>query len=200
LNGTVENDSLLGPRFEDALVYALHAHDGHLRKGSRVPYVSHLLGVCALVLEDGGGEDEAIAALLHDAVEDQGGLERLDDIRSRFGERVAQIVAECSDSFETPKRPWRERKDGYLAHLEEASPEALRVSLADKVYNARTILGDYRQLGDALWERFTASREETLWYYRSLTDEYARLRPGPLVDELEGVVAELERAVAGTTS
>ena len=191
-----EHSSAIGPRFEEALVYALHAHDGHARKGSNVPFVSHLLGVCALVLEDGGNEDEAIGALLHDAVEDQGGLERLDDIRSRFGERVARIVEECSDSFETPKRPWRERKDAYIAHLDEASPEATRVSLADKVYNARTILDDYRQLGDALWERFTASREETLWYYRSLTNGYSRLRPGPLASELERIVSELEQAIA----
>ena len=176
-------------------MYALHAHDGHVRKGSGVPYVSHLLGVCALVLEDGGDEDEAIAALLHDAVEDAGGYERLDDIRTRFGDRVADIVEACSDSFETPKRPWRERKDRYVEHLADASPEALRVSLADKVYNVRTILADYRVLGDELWERFTASREEALWYYRSLADEFERLRPGALADELERVVAELERTV-----
>ena len=131
--------------------------------------------------------------LLHDAVEDQGGLERLDDIRDRFGERVARIVEECSDSFETPKRPWRERKQQYLEHLEQASPEGLGVSLADKVYNARATLGDYHELGDQLWQRFNASRDEILWYYRALADEFARLRPGPLASELERNVSELEQ-------
>ena len=190
---TMTEPTVLGARFEEALVYALHAHADHRRKGSNVPYVGHLLGVCALVLEDGGGEDEAIAALLHDAVEDSGGFERLDDIRTEFGERVAAIVEACSDSFETPKRPWQERKDDYIAHLEEAAPEALRVSLADKVYNARAILGDYRGIGDELWPRFTGSRDGTLWYYGTLADAFLRLRPGPLADELDRVVTELER-------
>ncbi len=185
-------DNRFVARLVDAVEYALSAHRGQLRKGTSIPYVSHLLAVCALVLEAGGGEDEAIAALLHDAVEDAGGQERLDDIRERFGERVARIVAECTDSYETPKRPWKERKTEYLAHLEHASPEGLRVSLADKLHNARAILQDHAEVGDELWARFAGQRDGTLWYYRSLADAYVRLQPGPSARELERVVAALE--------
>ena len=182
----------LGHRFEEALAYAFHVHGGQTRKGSETPYVGHLLGVCALVIEDGGDEDEAIAALLHDAAEDAGGRERLEDIRARFGDRVADVVAQCSDTFETPKPPWRERKEAYLAHLGAASAEALRVGLADKVYNAGAVLRDYRELGEQLWSRFNAGRDDSLWYYRALADTYARLKPGPLAAELERLVSELE--------
>lgn len=182
----------LGHRFEEALAYAFHVHGGQTRKGSETPYVGHLLGVCALVIEDGGDEDEAIAALLHDAAEDAGGRERLEDIRARFGDRVADVVAQCSDTFETPKPPWRERKEAYLAHLGEASAEALRVGLADKVYNAGAVLRDYRELGEQLWSRFNAGRDDSLWYYRALADAYARVKPGPLAAELERLVSELE--------
>lgn len=182
----------LGHRFEEALAYAFHVHGGQTRKGSETPYVGHLLGVCALVIEDGGDEDEAIAALLHDAAEDAGGRERLEDIRARFGDRVADVVAQCSDTFETPKPPWRERKEAYLAHLGEASAEALRVGLADKVYNAGAVLRDYRELGEQLWSRFNAGRDDSLRYYRALADAYARLKPGPLAAELERLVSELE--------
>ena len=181
----------LGPRFEEAVTYALRAHGSQSRKGTGVPYVAHLLGVAALVLEDGGSEDEAIAALLHDAVEDQGGVERLADIERRFGPVVARIVDGCSDTDVTPKPPWPERKQAYLEHLRTAPPEVLRVSLADKVYNARAILFDYRRVGDELWGRFDPSSDQ-LWYYRSLADVYRRVSKSPLVDELSRVVAELE--------
>jgi len=137
----------LGCRFEQAVLYATHVHGGHVRKGTTIPYLAHLLAVTTLVLEDDGKEDDAIAALLHDAAEDQGGTERLNDIRLRFGQRVAEIVAACSDTLETPKPPWRERKEAYLQHLESAPDEVLRISLADKLHNIRAITLDYERLG-----------------------------------------------------
>jgi (p)ppGpp synthase/HD superfamily hydrolase len=127
----------LGPRFDEALAYAADAHAGQVRKGTSIPFVAHLLAVTALVLEDDGDEDHAIAALLHDAPEDAGGRDRLDDIRRRFGDRVADIVEACSDTFEVPKPAWRPRKERYLTHLETAPDDVLRVSLADKVHNLR---------------------------------------------------------------
>jgi (p)ppGpp synthase/HD superfamily hydrolase len=150
-------------RFEAALTYAAHLHRDQTRKGTDIPYVGHLLGVASLVIEDGGSEDEAIAGLLHDAVEDQGGAPRLEDIRTRFGEGVAAIVAGCTDAHTIPKLPWRQRKEAYLAHLREATADVLRVSAADNLYNARAILEDYRALGEALWPRFSEGRDEILW-------------------------------------
>ena len=182
----------LTQRFTDALAYATEVHAGQSRKGTSVPYVAHVLGVCALVLEDGGGEDEAIAALLHDAVEDGGGRPRLEDIRRRFGDRVAGIVWACSDTDETPKPPWKERKARYIAHVREAGPDARRVSCADKLHNARSILRDYRALGERLWDRFNASAEDNLWYYRALVEAFRQPDRSSLVDELERVVGELE--------
>ena len=182
----------LTQRFTDALAYATEVHAGQWRKGTSVPYVAHVLGVCALVLEDGGGEDEAIAALLHDAVEDGGGRPRLEDIRRRFGDRVAGIVWACSDTDETPKPPWKERKARYIAHVREAGPDARRVSCADKLHNARSILRDYRALGERLWDRFNASAEDNLWYYRALVEAFRQPDRSSLVDELERVVGELE--------
>jgi (p)ppGpp synthase/HD superfamily hydrolase len=188
----------LGVRFEHALQYAHAVHAGQTRKGTEIPYIAHLLGVASLVIEDGArtgelSEDEAIAALLHDAAEDQGGEERLADIRERYGDRVADIVAACSDTFEEPKPPWRERKQEYLDHLrEETYTGILRVSLADKVNNARAILTDYREIGDELWSRFHPEAD-TEWYYRSLADIFAERKPGLLSDELTRIVEELER-------
>lgn len=180
-------------RFEDAFRYAAEAHAGQRRKGTDTPYIAHLMAVTALVLEDGGDEDEAIAALLHDAVEDQGGRERLDDIRARFGERVARIVEGCTDSFTTPKPPWFERKQQYVEHARHASADVARVSAADKVQNAGAILRDYRASGDKVWKRFNASREQILWYYRALVDAFAEAGGGRLVRELDRIVTELER-------
>ena len=185
--------SLLTSRFDAAIAYAVDIHRTQYRKGTAVPYVGHLLGVAALVLEEGGSEDEAIAGLLHDAVEDQGGAPRLADIRARFGDRVADIVAGCTDADTTPKPPWRERKAAYLAHLLHAPAEVLRVSAADKLYNARAILADYRELGEALWPRFNMGRSEILWYYRGLVEAFRTGRPGRLTDELARTVDELER-------
>jgi GTP pyrophosphokinase len=176
----------------EALAYATQVHAGQSRKGTSVPYVSHVLGVCALVLEDGGGEDEAIAALLHDAVEDGGGPPVLAEIRRRFGDRVADIVRACSDTDETPKPPWKARKARYIAQLRAAGPGARRVSCADKLHNARSILRDYRLVGERLWDRFSAPPEEQLWYYRALVDAFRQPGRTALVDELERVVGELE--------
>jgi len=182
----------LTERFDKAVAYAGLVHGGQPRKGTSIPYVSHLLAVCALVLEDGGDEDEAIAALLHDAVEDGGGAPRLEHIRLHFGNRVASIVQACSDTDQIPKPPWKERKTRYIAHIRDASPEARRVSCADKVHNARSILRDYRALGEELWKRLNASGDETLWYYRELVRAFRQPDATPVVDELDRVVSDLE--------
>ncbi len=187
---------MLGERFEQALVYAARLHAHQERKGSGVPYIAHLLAVAALVLEDGGDEDEAIAALLHDAAEDQGGLATLEDIRRRFGARVADIVAACSDTFVTPKPPWKARKTAYLEHLRDAPPSVRRVSLADKLHNARALLRDYRREGERTWARFTGGREGTLWYYRTLVEVFQATGEDAHTRELARTVAELERLAA----
>ena len=160
---------MLTSSFEKALVYAYRVHADQKRKGSGIPYITHLLAVTALVLEAGGNETEAIGALLHDAVEDQGGRERLVEIKEKFGPEVAAIVEGCSDALEKPKPEWWERKRRYLAHLPEASPSVLLVSVADKLHNARCIVADYREIGEGLWRRFNTGKEGTLWYYQELT-------------------------------
>lgn len=191
---------MLSARFSEALVFAARLHAAQVRKGGDTPYVSHLLAVAALVLEQGGDEDEAIAALLHDAVEDQGGKPVREVIARCFGERVAEIVDGCTDADTIPKPPWRERKEAYVAHVRHASPSVRLVSAADKVSNARAILADYRQVGEAVWARFKGGREGTLWYYRALIAAFREAGPTPLVDELDRVVTELERlAAAGAT-
>jgi (p)ppGpp synthase/HD superfamily hydrolase len=165
-----------------------------------VPYFGHLLGVTAIVIETGSTEDEVIAALLHDAAEDQGGRATLERIRAEFGASVADIVESCSDSLGEPKPPWRERKRAYLEHLEkEATEPALRVSLADKLHNVRTIVVDYRDLGEALWDRFNAERDEVLAYYRALAGIFSRRMPGALAGELSATVAELDGLVAAVS-
>ncbi len=183
----------LTARFAEALAYSAQLHTGQVRKATAIPYVSHLLAVCALVLEDGGGEDEAIAALLHDGPEDAGGHAALQEIRERFGDHVAHIVEECSDTLEHPKPPWRERKQRYLAHLEHASDEALRVSLADKLHNVRSINRDLAIHGEQVWKRFNASRQETICNYVKLAEVFARRRPGPMANELTHQVEKLKQ-------
>lgn len=187
---------MLTQRFEEAIVWATRLHGQQTRKGAGTPYLAHLLAVTSLVLEHGATEDEAIAALLHDAIEDQGGATTREQIRLRFGPTVEKIVVECSDSEVTPKPPWRERKEAYIAHIAHASPSARLVSLADKLHNARAILADYRLIGEALWTRFTGGREGTLWYYRTLADVFQTVHPHPLTDELARVVAEIEGLVS----
>ena len=185
---------ILSTRFDEALVYASQLHREQLRKGSPTPYVAHLLAVTALVLENGGDEDEAIAALLHDAMEDQGGRPTLEEIRRRFGARVAEIVEGCSDADTVPKPPWRERKERYIAHLTEATSSMLLVTAADKLHNARSIVADLRRQGDAVWQLFKGGKEGTLWYYREVLVALRRRSAAPaLVEQLAAVVAEMER-------
>ena len=182
------------PRFLAALNYAATLHADQVRKATSIPYVSHLLSVAGIAIEHGADEDEAIAALLHDAPEDCGGMPVLAEIRARFGEQVAEIVAACSDTFETPKPPWAERKVKYIVHVRAASPSVRLVSMSDKLHNARAILSDYRQLGDAVFSRFKRGESQSvLWYYRRLADEFnAADATSPLAQELDRVVAELE--------
>jgi (p)ppGpp synthase/HD superfamily hydrolase len=181
------------PRFEDALGYAYRLHARQQRKGSGAPYVTHLLAVAALVGENGGDDEQMMAALLHDAVEDQGGLPQLEAIRHRFGERVAAIVRSCSDSFDTPKPPWRERKEAHLTHLETAEPSVLLVALADKVHNARSIVADLRQHGIAALDKFKGGRDGTLWYYPALVSIFDRRGLQVLAGELHRIVDEMLR-------
>ena len=190
----------LSPDFNEALAFAASLHNSQLRKGTQIPYIAHLLAVAGLVLEYGGTEDEAIAALLHDAVEDQGGRATLDRIRRRFGSSVADIVESCSDTDVEPKPEWRERKERYLLHLAQASPSVLLVSAADKLHNATAILRDYRNLGDAIWGRFKGGSTGTLWNYRALVQTYLAVGNPPIVQDLNRVVTELEDAVASSTS
>jgi (p)ppGpp synthase/HD superfamily hydrolase len=205
-------------RYAEALELAYELHKHQYRKGTEIPYLSHLLAVSALVMEHGGGEDEAIAALLHDAVEDAGkvlqsvravlgdsrisqseaGVRVLEHIRQRFGEAVAQIVRECGDTETEPKPPYLERKQAYLRHLTEASPPARLVSAADKLHNLRAIVADYRTHGEALWQRFVSEAETieekrrlTLWYYRELAKEFSSDGGSRLIG------AELERLLSG---
>ena len=185
----------LTSRFDAALVYASQLHRSQIRKGTNIPYISHLLAVTALVLEHGGDEDEAIAALLHDAVEDQGGIETRQEILQRFGERVGAIVDGCTDTDQTPKPPWLERKKAYIEHLREAPPSVRLVSAADKLHNARSILRDYGDLGDALWSRFNSTKEQNRWYYREVVKALRNGEHSKLVAELDAVVSELDRAL-----
>jgi (p)ppGpp synthase/HD superfamily hydrolase len=185
-----------GEKFEDALIYATQLHREQWRKGSEVPYITHLLAVAAIVGENDGTENEVVAALLHDAPEDRGGKDRLEDIRVRYGDEVAEIVDGCTDTYEDPKPEWRPRKEAYVAHVAEAPPSVRLVSAADKLHNARSILADLRAVGNELWDRFTGGREGTLWYYRALVEAYAGVGSNPIVEELDRVVREIE-ALAG---
>jgi (p)ppGpp synthase/HD superfamily hydrolase len=186
----------LTPKFVEAMAYAAKKHATQTRKGSDTPYLGHLLSVAGFVIEADGTETEAIAALLHDAAEDQGGEATLAEIREKFGDEVAEIVGECSDTFEMPKPPWRERKQRYVDHLPEASDAAILVSLADKLHNARAILRDYREVGDRLWQRFSVQDPQLhLWYYRSLLDVYAQRVDNWMVDELREVIDKLEQGI-----
>jgi len=189
------NPTKLGPKLQRAFHYAAKCHEGQARKGTAVPYLSHLMAVTSLVLEAGGDEEMAIAALLHDVVEDCGGMPRLREIRKRFGPRVAGIVEGCTDSFVEPKPDWVERKRAYLEEVTHADAETRLVSASDKLHNVRTILSDYRKDGDAIWVRFNGKKEGTLWYYRALSDEYART-PNRITRELEIAVCQLEHEVA----
>jgi len=186
----------LSTRFEEALTFATRLHADQARKGTTIPYISHLLAVTSIVLEQGGNEDEAIAALLHDAIEDQGGASTREEIRRRFGETVVEIVNGCTDAEVVPKPPWRRRKEAYIAHLRDAPASVRLVSAADKLHNARAILADYRSVGESLWKRFHGGKTGTLWYYRTLVDVLRKTGPAPLFEELERVVSEIETLTA----
>ena len=190
-----EHPTMLSQRFADAVGYASRIHRGQTRRDR--PYVAHLLRVAGLVLEDGGTEDEAIAALLHDAAEDQGGYARLRQIRRRYGDDVAEIVDACTDSYEDPPPPWRARKQRYIDHLPEAPPSALRVSLADKVDNVSTLLHHMPDRGTAARSAIPhEAGEDVCWYYASLARRFTVLLPGARADELDRLAAVLVRCCA----
>lgn len=181
-------------RFREALDFAARIHAEQTRKSTDIPYIAHLLGVASIAIEYGAHETEAIAALLHDAAEDCGGVEMLEKIREMFGPDVAAIVDGCTDTYEEPKPSWPERKAKYIAHLRISSPSVRLVSCADKLHNARSILMDYRQLGDAVFDRFKKkSRFSIIWYYKALAREFMRADPNPLAQELARVVDKIER-------
>ncbi len=178
----------LGTRFDEAIFYSHNLHRAQFRKGTSIPYISHLMAVTSLVLEHGGTEDQAIAALLHDAAEDAGGEPTLNEIRVQFGDSVAAIVADCTDAWSDPKPPWRARKEAYLQSMLAKPQSSLLVSLADKTHNAEAIRQDYLELGDALWSRFNGGADGTRWYYFTLLTVFQNKMPGPLTRRLERAV------------
>ena len=187
-------------RLVEAYRLAEEMHRGQTRRKTGAPTLSHLMAVAALVMENGGDEDEAIAALLHDGPEDCGGTSVLNRIRDLFGDRVAALVEDCTDSLEEPRPPWEERKRDYLAHLETVPSGSLLVSLADKVHNVRSLVDAFTRDGDRFSERFTASPEQTLKYYSSLLAIFKRRqseRTEPLVSELDRLVSSLKAAIEG---
>lgn len=188
------DEPLHSERLIDALGVAARLHATQRRKGSDVPYLSHLLGTCSIALDHGAGEDEAIAALLHDAIEDVQPTAEVRVAVAAFGPEVLRIVEGCTDSDSHPKPPWRERKEAYVAHLAEADGPILLVSAADKLHNARSIVSDLWRHGAATWDRFTGGRDGSLWYHRALVDAFRAnpAHPAALVDELDRTVTEME--------
>ncbi len=187
----------LGQRFTDAVGFAREKHHGDVRKCTRIPYLSHLLAVASLAIEDAASdpqlddrfEDIAMAAVLHDVVEDT--PVSVSEVADRFGPEVARIVQACSDAESTPKPPWRERKEAYIEHLEEADQAVLCVALADKRHNARCIVNDAAELGPEFWKRFNAGPDQQIWYYNAVAEVLTRRRPGPAADELRRTVDRL---------
>jgi GTP pyrophosphokinase len=195
----------LTSRFTDAVDYARHLHIER-RKGTGIPYMAHLLGVAALVMAEAGHaaisvtEDMVIAALLHDTVEDHGGLVRLEDVRQNFGSDVARMVEGLTDSFAADsdkKEPWQHRKESYIERLRDEPADVQLISAADKLYNAKAILDDYREIGPRIWERFHRGRNDQLWYFNALIEVFKAAGGGRTVTELERVVAELTEISAG---
>lgn len=178
----------LSHSYDVALQYASGLHRRQWRKGTKIPYLSHLLAVSSLVLEHGGTEQEAIAALLHDAAEDQGGRERLEEIRAHFGEGVASIVSDCTDAWTEPKPAWRARKEAYIAGLAHKPSASLRVSLADKTHNAESLLRDYLREGEETFRRFNGDADGTRWYYAALVREFSKVMPGELCERFRRAV------------
>ena len=184
-------------RFENALVYATRIHGGQLRKKTRIPYIAHILGVTAIAMEYGANETEAIAALLHDAVEDCGGEKRLRDIEKKFGKGIAKIVDGCTDTYEKPKPAWLERKRNYITHLKDSDSSTRLVSASDKLHNTRAILAELRRQGLQVFERFSGKKDGTLWYYRALVTAFREHRDhADLVDEVDRVVTQIEKLSA----
>jgi (p)ppGpp synthase/HD superfamily hydrolase len=188
---TTAKPPALWTRLTDAAAYAFDVHAEQCRKGTTIPYIAHLMSVAALVLEHGGDEDQAIAGLLHDAIEDVG-AEQEALINDRFGPRVASIVRACSDTDIIPKPPWQERKEAYIEHLEHADDDVLLVSACDKLHNARAIVTDLTTHGQDMFVRFNGGREGTLWYYNTLSEVFSRRLPGPLATELSKTVREMQ--------
>ena len=184
-------------RLEEAFAFAHDLHRDQTRKGSDIPYVTHLMGVAALVGEFGGDEDQVIGALLHDAAEDQGGVETVALIRERFGETVAAYVEGCSDTLTTPKPPWLERKKAFIESTREAPPTLRLLIAADKLYNARSMVADFSVVGHALWDRFSVDCESTLWYHREMLDVLRQGWDNPILGELENAIHRLDEAAAG---
>ena len=181
----------LTSNFEQALIYATQLHANQIRKVDKIPYISHLMSVSALILEAGGTEDEAIAGLLHDAVEDQGGKATREEIRQKFGETVVEIVDGCTETDITPKPPWKERKIQYIENIRNGSDSVKLVSLADKLHNARSLLIGYQNQGDKLWDYFSGSKENKLWFYGELLKIYQQGNVNFMTVELERILAEL---------
>lgn len=185
--------NILSDRYQAALSLAYQLHQGQYRKGSKTPYLAHLLSVSALVMEHGGDEDQAIAGLLHDAVEDQGGRPILESISRQFGERVASIVDGCTDAYAQPKPPWKGRKLAYLDKLRSADDSVLLVSLADKVHNAGSILIDLKNGDPSVWDKFNGGKDGTLWYYQSLVEIFDKSSFTILKRELHKLVDEITK-------
>lgn len=186
----------LSSRYADALLYTASLHQNQERKVSGVPYIAHLLRVSGIALEYGATEDEAIAALLHDAIEDQGGDATRQEILRRFGPTVVAIVDGCSDADTTPKPPWRARKESHVEHLRQAEPSVRLVVAADKLDNLRSLVREYRRRGESLWEFFHGRRDGTLWYYQAMLEALASGGVTPLVEELQRTMQELQRLAA----
>lgn len=189
----------LDEQFAEAIRYAWQLHRYQKRKMGGIPFFAHLMGVASLVLDYGGSQQEAIAALLHDAVEDQGGLATLEEIRQRFGEGIAAIVEGCTDSFQQPKPPWQERKERFLARLAGASDSVRLVCAADKIHNLRSLIREYRTRGEAVWSVFRGGRAGTLWYYRSVVEVLRQGRDLPILQELADVWTQLQTLVSDST-
>jgi GTP pyrophosphokinase len=183
-------------RVVDAFAFAYELHCKQVRKGSLVPYITHLMGVAAIVGRYGGDEDQFIGALLHDAVEDQGGIATLDRIRERFGDVVAEYVLGCSDSCESPKLPWRERKERFIAFTATASPKQKLIIAADKLHNTRAVVNDLYDQGDKVWDLFKTGREGNLWYHMEVVRALAKNWSHPLLRELTEEVEKLHRLAA----
>jgi len=192
-------------RFTSAIDYARHLHIER-RKGTNIPFMAHLLGVASLVVGEAGQvpfpvtEEMVIAALLHDAVEDHGGLPRLEDIKCNFGPEVARMVEGLSDSFEedsSQKKSWEERKQTYIFRLKDEPANIRLISAADKLYNARTVLDEYRAVGSKVWDRFKRGRDPQIWYFRELLRVFKSAGTNRVVEELERVVVELEHISVG---